>query len=1007
MANPIKIDPNEFVKLIRARLSGVESGVGNYRAFNPTSNAMGLYQFIPTYWKDSIIDYAQANKIEVPSNFKNSANTEANWEWFLSNPAFQDAFFSNYVKTKMLPAVQKEIDNGTTQEIGRMGQVFHIQQTALPIFAKTGTYQLSEKDQKNNMSTQKYLGKGDEAEKGYIGPLRKENNKIKNGLDYKWTNKQKYSYGEQYVKRLRHVQDNKNLSNEEKILKIQNINNSFAKVGYADVVNEHIYNYYSPEAFEKQKSQIDAWSAIQQHKLKNNISDANFENPQVYSEIPQKLRDDFERAFGVKALEKDAKGTYYNYFNVITKGGEYELPDKKGNIYFNGINNTGEIIFGKAESGNRYDIVKEFENKITNNDNSTVSVSPLAYNTQSSSKDNENYRINKDKILKKNENAIKYLNDKLNTDRTLAYLPVDETINTEEETPKAPEAPNTANTPVTTNTKVEQPYVLSKEYVEKQKAEEDKSSKINVVNKLADYYSSLESLEKNTLSYDKNNYKKEIPFEPLMGLAVALSGKSKMNTEIPLHNETINQGFLNYMADLNKISKTGLPPEVEAASKSKINEVYKLGIDNIVRASAGNRNLVLGNLGQLDAGRMQALTDLSLADYEAKDKAFKAYGEAMKYVNDFEMNKEFQNTELQQKMAISKREQGEHEFNAGLYHMVEAFKDYKDNAPGSFNHMLKSAYMQKTYGFDPEIKDNEQGNIAGTKSAYEKQFSNEQKYRNDKQEIGKTLALLSDDEKVKMSGLINKASDYYVNDPIKQNEVIKTIIEHNKNNSNRFNEDVYFEYLKTGDKNLLPKYTDVTADDKLVFDQPNNDPDIATEQNKFGGGIFDSYPYKEPDTEKKNPIINEVPIVNSVTDADIISAQNSNPYDGDTYYVNDKPVRLFGFDAEEKGFGNQASITKDLNQYPISVPKKTISDSYDRKVKEDVRIFLDDNNSKGHAADSLYMAKGGKGYWNPYFARNDKDKERMARLNKQFELQSLTAEEIKKQREINKNKKNK
>jgi len=624
------IDVKKLKENFKYRLYGVEST--NYKAFNNTPNnkgvitaALGRFQYLPTEHGKDIINYAKTyygdkfgTIVSKGAINKNSSKKKEDWDWLLNDKDFQESYFDYKFEKWILPdtleilnAENKKINPGSVDEIA---QIIHYRGSA---GAKDHYVNGNSKVESNNMEFQSYKDKGKE-------------NLIKNNLTPYQTvdltsTQDKLKLTNDYKRKVDAINklDKDNIYKESEITELISKYTPFEK----EIINAGIKEYYSPEAFEKQKSQINAWTSIQQYKIKNKISDEDFKKVQVYSEIPLKLRNDFEKAFGVKALEKNANGTYYNYFHAVENGGSYQLPDKKGNIYFNGINNTGEIIYGKMENGNRYDIVKEFSINLKKEyedyklKNDEVTKTKKDDVTLTDSRKSDNY-------LKSSGNQeIEFLNKLYNTNRTLAYLPVDETINTEEEIPETPDdvvTPYTPVTPVTTNTKVEQPYVFSKEYVEKQKAEEDKSSKINDVNELADYYNSLEPLEKNTLSYDKNNYKKEIPFEPLMGLAVALSGKSKMNTEIPLHNETINQGFLNYMADLNKISKTGLPPEVEAASKSKINEVYKLGIDNIVRASAGNRNLVLGNLGQLDAGKMQALTDLSLADYEAKNKAFQS-----------------------------------------------------------------------------------------------------------------------------------------------------------------------------------------------------------------------------------------------------------------------------------------------------------------------------------------------------------------------------------------------
>ncbi len=53
--------------------------------------------------------------------------------------------------------------------------------------------------------------------------------------------------------------------------------------------------------------------------------------------------------------------------------------------------------------------------------------------------------------------------------------------------------------------------------------------------------------------------------------------------------------------------------------------------------------------------------------------------------------------------------------------MLDSIDNYKENAPGSANHMYKSYMYKELFGFDPQIKDDGTGNIPNSFSWYKKQ----------------------------------------------------------------------------------------------------------------------------------------------------------------------------------------------------------------------------------------------------------------------------------------------
>jgi len=231
----------------------------------------------------------------------------------------------------------------------------------------------------------------------------------------------------------------------------------------------------------------------------------------------------------------------------------------------------------------------------------------------------------------------------------------------------------------------------------------------------------LNAPEPSGLGYDKKNFNPMLPLDAVSGMAMGLIGnKMASEVDIPLREEQVSEAVKNLTAELARRSKIGLPPEKEAQMANNITEAYDGGLRNIVNASAGNRATILGNQGMLEVAKTRGIIDMEIADYEAKEKAFQQYGEAVKYINDFDTNRDVANHGIKYQEAMLKRNRGEQVANAGFASMINDLQYARENGPGSANHMYKSYLMQDMFGFDPNMKDDGSGTKKGTRSHYEK-----------------------------------------------------------------------------------------------------------------------------------------------------------------------------------------------------------------------------------------------------------------------------------------------
>lgn len=199
-------------------------------------------------------------------------------------------------------------------------------------------------------------------------------------------------------------------------------------------------------------------------------------------------------------------------------------------------------------------------------------------------------------------------------------------------------------------------------------------------------------------------------------ISMGIAGMKAANEEAPERDEDISEALLNYAAEQKKISQMGLDPAVEADLKMKLNSAYQFGMENIVRASAGNRNLVLGNQGQLDQAKMQGAMQIALMDVERRDRAMQAYGEVLQYINEFDSRKDIANNERKYREFEKRQGAGMALAEKSFSNLISDLEHQWENRKGGPNDLMKRKLLSSIMGYDAFAEDDGSGTKIGTKS---------------------------------------------------------------------------------------------------------------------------------------------------------------------------------------------------------------------------------------------------------------------------------------------------
>lgn len=727
----------QFVKNLSIGIPGPESN-GNYSAQNKEGSAAGKYQFTG-FWldkagKDSIQSFAKNSKIfEVPKTMDD----------FKNDPILQDAYFRHYAKNVLYPQAKKAYKgpNPANLSLEAMGALFHFKPPVDDKYGNTGAYKqirtgVFDKETKkgidgakySNASSVKYINKVNKAITDSGNKLISKNDLVKSGVEEKKNSEQivnEFKESESYI-------DNSDLTREEKEVKRKELYDKVKASGNAEIINEHIESENAKNK-ERHNAQLNLVNIFKDADVTRSIiKDKNAPGGKkvVYDQIKTEwtnqdldaIKEQFPEIAKYLHVRKDGDQSRF----VVNKDSKF--LDYKTNTIPEFVDafkklNKDFLVGGEAtlkdEPYSRVPGSALFEDITELFSSSVKKPGTFGYNVQ-----NNEY---KERV-------------KINTK---GYVPQE----VKETKPKSSKPED------------------SKKNESGGIVEETKKSTVEPINDetdLAEHYFqtalSLNPSGSNDFNYEPG--KKEIPIDAIMGVALGLIGNEQAkNAKIPLRTEQVSEAIKNYTAELSQKAKTGLPVEIEAAIKNQLADAYQGGLANIVNASAGNRATVLGNLGSLEASKNKGLVAIQVADYEAKDRAFAQYGDAIKYINDFNARRDIANHDIKYREAKEKQYQGRDLAAAGFNKLVEALRYDKENGPGSVNDQYRSLLMQKMFGFDPKMPDDGTGEKQGTKSYYDKNKAFAKQDFTDTQELYKKFGSLNPEQKTAFNKLIGQTQD--------------------------------------------------------------------------------------------------------------------------------------------------------------------------------------------------------------------------------------------------------
>lgn len=240
--------------------------------------------------------------------------------------------------------------------------------------------------------------------------------------------------------------------------------------------------------------------------------------------------------------------------------------------------------------------------------------------------------------------------------------------------------------------------------------------------------------EDNGVSADLSTFKSRLPLEKIaMGAMGIALGKDMMEEELPMRDEQINNNLLAYIYEQKRIGDMGMNPADEAAAKQSMADAYQIGIDNLTRNASGNRNLILGNLANLDNINAQNMMQLAMKDVEIKQRASESYGRALEYINNFNAQKEIVNNERKYQRAMEKRAMGGATLAGAFRSMSEAISSY--SPPNSSENLFKIQQEVSMFGYSPNVSDDGSGTTWGSRSWYQNKIKTAEEVYNRNQSL--------------------------------------------------------------------------------------------------------------------------------------------------------------------------------------------------------------------------------------------------------------------------------
>ena len=762
------IDDKLFIETLRQGLNGENGGKYGGKP-NPYTKAMGRYQFVPSHHWSSIQEFAKKN------NYKAD-----NYQDFINNKTLQDSYFEYYVRKSVMPLAKNLYEKYGLQRglsIDEVGMLIHFQGTG------AATKQMASGNfPKAEYKNGKLVNPG---VKDYINNIYKKHRKSSGYNPIMYTADKYLPEWKKYSAAKKAIQ-NSNDTDDLKQTKLNDLDYQYQKKGmfgsrgsdgkFTGPFNQIIdrLNKDYAQRFLDKKNQIEEALSIL------NTAQARYETDEKGNKIIKSI--DLNPSKGIfdsgvfkggnknerLAFDKKLKNPYISSL----------IKDKEKFFTSRGFNDNGE---GKRVIELNPKSIEEIQlayKKLTGNDLDLISK-----NSSGAYVFNNNY-IDKDLIGGGSsgvfKNIPKTINSKFDPNKHgLSYLDglqdyEDEDVVQEDNTPVDYDDPSYVPKKrgiVKTNAPSVINEGISKEEAQQKAADEIISQlekKASEKTPQKDEYSIQDSVDwqlkqsaPKPTGYNPKDYKQEIPYAELLSSATQLiSGQKMAKTDIPMRDEQVSAAYKNYTSELARLSQIGLKPEEEAYAKRMLTESYNSGLEQIVNASNGNRNIVLANLGRLDYQKQAGLLDIAFKDSQAKSEAFYKYGEAIKYINEFDANRDVANNERLYANAIRTKETGGALMAAGWKNLWDNIEYVRDNKPGSANHAYRSFMYRTMFNVDPGLKDDGTGNTPYTVSWNDKQNTENAKKHADLFGAAKLYKNMSDENKKVVDTFAEKSGGF-------------------------------------------------------------------------------------------------------------------------------------------------------------------------------------------------------------------------------------------------------
>ena len=722
---------NETLKNFKAGLMAETGGTADYSIVNNSgkkpTKATGKYQFLPGVWEKQVRAFASKNGYEWKD-----------WESsFKGNAELQEHFFQNYYDTVVWPEVKRAKNSGELEKsklsMDEYAYAVHFDGVNGGKRFLNPNYVRKSDDYGNPDSTKVFKNYKNYREKFGGVPVYGH---TKEDLEKKLN---------EYDKEIESINANDNFSDELKAAKVINVNKKYQNQGYilpnTSDGKPQGFNLIIEERNKAKEEKVNDLVSLTKKNLNVNYDikkDAKGNEIQVLNKkqdkrLPYSNSSYYSKTYaGLDLTKEEYDKLKKKYPNLVTKNnnlsqidGDYlvNLEELDDNLF----KETGVKLFNEVQFNRGNHKTTQF----IRNKNQKIDV-----NVSSTLKNKFGATTNLGGVFSFGE--VNIPSNKL-TRSTLGYIQ-----DLEEATDTTPEETTpTVDTADATAKEIEAAKRMSME-------------KKEVPTTLAtdDFFRNPDEVPQGVVS---DEFKDNFPWAQVLGNAAgAFTGIAMADKKIPMRDEQVSDAFRDYAAKIKKLSEIGLRPEEEAYAKRMITESYTGSIDQLVKASGGARNLVLGNLGRVDAQKNKSLIELAVADASAKTDALHKYGEAMQYINEFDARRDIANNERKYKDVLMTKEAGAQLAQAGFAGVIDTLNEYRDNKPGSINHLRRSYFYREHFGYDPQLKDDGTGNTKYTFSWFKKQNENLAKKAVEFNEVRDIYWKLDEDGRKKMNDFMLK-----------------------------------------------------------------------------------------------------------------------------------------------------------------------------------------------------------------------------------------------------------